>query len=80
MATQYVILKQNTEASSTDEGRFKSWSEIGAAEAGGDLAAIKEFLSQGDNGEAYGEGNYRAVPKRSWAEEAHPIKRKISFG
>lgn len=68
MATTYVVLKQRS-----DEG----WQEVGVADAGNDLAAIKSLLekSQGE----LGEGKYRAVPRRSWPQEPHDLKPKVSW-
>ena len=70
MATQYVILQQQ-------DGKEKSYDELGEAEGGNELAAIRAFLGASDN--KYGAGKYRAVPKRSWSTEPHDLKPKISF-
>lgn len=70
MATVYIVLQQQ-------EGKEKSWDEIGQAEGGNDLAAIRAFLSASDG--KYGAGVYRGVPTRSWPEEPHDLKPKISF-
>ena len=76
MATKYVILRSDSGAD--------SYAPIGEFEAGNDQAAISNFLEVEDggvlNGEKFGEGDYRAVPRRSWAAEPRPIRRKISFG
>lgn len=77
MATTYVILRSDTEA--------ESYKPIGAQEAGNGDAAITTFLSENDKdgnvrGEVFGEGDYRAVPKRSWEDKPKPIRKKISFG
>lgn len=66
--TSYVILTQ------VEEG---IWKEIGKAEAGNDLAAIRTFLGAGDG--EYGAGLYRGVPTRSWPDEAHDLKPQIKF-
>jgi hypothetical protein len=74
--TNYVVLRSDTDAN--------SYTPIGEQEAGNDQAAITTFLEQeidGQlNGEKHGEGDYRAVPKRSWDEKPRPIRKKISFG
>ncbi len=70
MATKYVILQQQ-------EGKEKSYDEIGEAEGGNELSAIRALL--GDSDGKYGAGKYRAVPKRSWADDPHDLKPKVSF-
>jgi hypothetical protein len=74
MATKYIVLRE------VEVANVKAFEPIGEQEAGNDLQAVRSFLEQGDHGEVYGEGNYRAVPKRSWPEDPHPIHKKISFG
>lgn len=66
--TTYVVLAQKED---------KSWEEVGVQGGSNDLAAIKGFLER-SNG-AYGEGIYRAVPKRSWPDEPHNLKPKVSW-
>lgn len=68
--TKYVILKEVDEVSGTCE-------PIGTHEGGSDEGAIRAYLATADNGEKYGEGNYRAVPERSW--KLHSMTKKISF-
>lgn len=68
MATSYVILRQDDD---------KTWEELGKAEGGNDLNAIRTFLSESDG--KYGAGVYRGVPARSWPEEPHDLKPKVSF-
>lgn len=70
MATQYVVLQQ-------DEKEAKVWHELGVAEGGNDLAAIRAFLGASEG--KYGAGIYRGVPTRSWPDEPHDLKPKISF-
>lgn len=70
MATTYVILVQ----SASDPSSYK---EIGAQDGASDLTAIKTFLER--SGGTYGEGKYRAVPKRSWSKEPHELKSKVSW-
>ena len=70
MATQYVILQ-------VQQGKEKSFDELGFAEGGNELSAIKAFLGASDG--KYGAGKYRAVPKRSWSDEPHDLAPKISF-
>lgn len=76
--TKYVVLRSDSNA--------EAYKPIGEQEAGNDQAAITTFLEQPAtggqelNGEKFGEGDYRAVPKRSWAEKPRPIAKKISFG
>lgn len=67
--TLYVILQQQ-------EGKEKSWDEIGEAEGGNELSAIRAFLAASDG--KYGAGVYRGVPARSWGEP-NDLKPKISF-
>lgn len=74
MATKYVILKQST---APEKGEIESLDVVGEAEGASDESAINTFLATGDNGETFGEGNYRAVPARSW--KVHEKKRKISW-
>lgn len=69
--TLYVILRQVSDGD--------AFEEIGVARAGNDDAAINLFLENGDNAELYGEGEYRAVPKRSWPDEPRSKRKKISF-
>lgn len=68
MATEYVVLQQD------ESGKLQ---EIGKAEGGNELAAIRALLGASDG--KYGAGKYRAVPSRSWADEPHDLKPKISF-
>ncbi len=68
MATQYVVLAQDGD---------DTWKELGKAEGGNDLAAIRAFLAASDG--KYGAGVYRGVPARSWPDEPHDLKPKISF-
>jgi hypothetical protein len=74
--TVYVILRSDTEK--------EAYTPIGQQDAGNDQAAINTFLEQEKdgrlNGEIHGEGDYRAVPKRSWDDKPRPIRKKISFG
>lgn len=76
MPTNYVVLRSDSEA--------ELYVPIGEQEAGNPDAAITSFLEVEDagvvRGEKYGEGDYRAVPKRSWAEKPRAIHKKISFG
>jgi len=76
MATKYVILR-------SDSG-YDSYKPIGEHESGGSESAITAFLntevSGVANGEKFGEGDYRAVAKSSWAEKPREIRRKISYG
>jgi hypothetical protein len=76
MATTYVILRSDSDA--------ETYKPIGEQEAGNDKAAITTFLDTVEGGaprgEKYGEGDYRGVPKRSWADKPKPIRKKISFG
>lgn len=74
--TNYVILQQ-IEIPGTDHA--VAYQEIGTAVGGNDDAAINTFLTTGDNGEVYGEGKYRAVPRRSWAPQPREKKRQVSF-
>lgn len=71
MATKYVILRQGNDT--------ESWFELGTAEAGNDLSAVREFLGKGENAQLHGAGKYRAVPKRSWPDDPHDLKPQISF-
>jgi hypothetical protein len=73
--TKYQVLK----ATATD-GKSELYAPIGTADGHNDDDAINNFLAAGDNGETYGEGDYRAVPARSWREKPHTKKKKISFG
>ena len=74
--TKYTILR-------SDSG-VELYAPIGEQEAGNDQAAITTFLatevSGVMNGEKHGEGDYRSVPSRSWAEKPRPIRKQISFG
>lgn len=79
MPTAYIVLRSDTDA--------EAYVPIGEQEAGNDQAAIKTFLDQvvegKPRGEGFGEGDYRAVPKRSWPKDENhpkPIRKKISFG
>lgn len=76
MATKYVVLRSDSGA--------ELYAPIGEQEAGNDQAAITSFLAvevAGTlNGEKHGEGDYRAVPARSWQEKPRPIRKQISFG
>jgi hypothetical protein len=68
MPTTYVILKQDED---------KTWEELGKAEGGNDLSAVRAFLAASDG--KYGAGVYRGVPQRSWPDDPHDLKPKISF-
>ncbi len=74
--TRYVILRSG----SGDD----LYAPIAEHEAGGSESAITNFLNTEvngiANGEKFGEGDYRAVPKNSWAEKPREIRRKISYG
>jgi hypothetical protein len=72
VATKYVILKKDP-----DETSGEKLAVVGEAEGSSDLAAINVFLDIVENAEKYGEGDYRAVPARSW--KLHPKRRKVSF-
>jgi hypothetical protein len=76
MATVYIVLRS--------EGGKELYAPIGEQEAGNDQAAITSFLAVEEGGtlrgEKYGEGDYRAVPKRSWAKDPRPVRKQISFG
>lgn len=67
MATSYVILTEVDHA---------TWQEVGSQEGSSDLSAIKAFL---ESNSEHGEGIYRAVPRRSWGEEPHTLKPKVSW-
>lgn len=71
MATTYVVLQQQESKDET------TWKEIGQAEGGNDLAAIRTFLASSDG--KYGAGVYRGVPTRSWPDKPHDLKPKVSF-
>ena len=73
MATRYVILREVEVANGV------AYPNVGEAEGGNDDAAINLFLETGDNGEVYGEGKYRGVPKRSWTDQPRDKRKKISF-
>jgi hypothetical protein len=70
MATKYVILQQQ-------EGKEKSYDEIGVAEGGNERSAVTAFLATSDG--KYGAGKYRGVPARSWADEPLDLKPQIKF-
>lgn len=74
--TKYTILR-------SDSG-VELYAPIGVQEAGNDQSAITSFLEQENggtlNGEKFGEGDYRAVPARSWDEKPRAVRKKISFG
>lgn len=76
MATIYVVLRSDSGAD--------LYQEIGTQEAGNDQAAITNFLAGTEagvlRGETYGEGDYRAIPQRSWADKPREVKKKVSFG
>jgi hypothetical protein len=77
----YVILKQNELASVPTEATFgdTGWVEIGKQAASNREGAIRAFMNEGENGDMFGEGSYRAVSETSWGEPV-PIAKKISFG
>lgn len=75
--TQYVILKSDSGA--------ELYAPIGEQEASSDQTAITRFLeaevSGVMNGEKFGEGDYRAIPARSWGNDGpRAVRKKISFG
>ena len=69
--TTYVILRSEFDA--------KLYTEVGAAEAGNGDAAIDAFLEIEKNAAEFGEGDYRAVPARSWASNPTSKRRKNVF-
>lgn len=78
--TLYVILRAGLVGElAPNESAEITYKEVGSIRASNDEAAVNTFLETGDNGEKYGEGNYRAVPKRSWPDSPYEKKRKVVF-
>lgn len=77
--TLYVILRAELHATLGGSDTTLSYEEVGTVRASNDSAAVNTFLEAGDNGEKYGEGNYRAVPKRSWPDKPYEKKRRVVF-
>lgn len=74
--TLYVILRSPL---TKELGAKFVYEEVGTIRASNDSAAVNGFLEVEGNAEKHGEGNYRAVPKRSWPDSPYEKKRRVVF-